>query len=520
MNNLKRVIIPLIFITLFVNKNNAKENNITDLTVDSIISLSNYYYLINNDSSIIYFNTALNKSDITIKNRMYCLSKLSTLYYNIGRVDTAFTIIYKAINIGIKNNLDTLLSKTYINLGNFYTEIKKYNNAKIFYKKSINTNISNSSNLAWGALGILYSKTDELDSALFYLNKSHKYIISLDTTKDDIIYNLSSINGQIGIIYFDMNLHKTGFRYFNESLRLAKKTGNKLNIISNLLNISVAYNITNKHSIAEEYLMEAYALSKELKNSRINSNINKLLSEHYYNTKNYKLAYKYLNSYYTIKDSLIRKKHKNSIHNNELEYLSLIQNEKIKNIEFNKEKETRFYLLLIVSSTIIFILITIILYFKVKSKSKETKKLHHKATELKSELKVNSKNILDLNINLSEQNKLIQSLQDKLKNNNNENIIKELENSKISRNKDWQQYIDTFLIIHSNFFKNIESNNVTLSEGDKRQLIMLKLEYSKEKSSSLLGISPDSVKRARQRLSKKLKLEDVNELYSFISTII
>jgi len=49
---------------------------------------------------------------------------------------------------------------------------------------------------------------------------------------------------------------------------------------------------------------------------------------------------------------------------------------------------------------------------------------------------------------------------------------------------------------------------------------MLKLEYSKEKSSTLLGISPDSVKRARQRLSKKLKLEDVNELYSFISTII
>jgi len=46
---------------------------------------------------------------------------------------------------------------------------------------------------------------------------------------------------------------------------------------------------------------------------------------------------------------------------------------------------------------------------------------------------------------------------------------------------------------------------------------MLKLNYSRKKAAFILGISPDSVKKAQQRLSAKLGLRDITELQAFIN---
>ncbi len=88
---------------------------------------------------------------------------------------------------------------------------------------------------------------------------------------------------------------------------------------------------------------------------------------------------------------------------------------------------------------------------------------------------------------------------------------------KILHNEGWEEYMKVFQTLYPNFFAVIESKYSKLTEGEKRQLAMIKLNYSRKKSAQILGISPESVKRARQRLSKKLGFADVIEMKNIIS---
>jgi len=70
--------------------------------------------------------------------------------------------------------------------------------------------------------------------------------------------------------------------------------------------------------------------------------------------------------------------------------------------------------------------------------------------------------------------------------------------------------------LYPEFLNGIIKDFPKLTEGDKRQLIILKLGYNRKKASPILGISPDSVKRAQQRIANKLKLKDIRELAAFV----
>ncbi|MCK5765875.1 MAG: hypothetical protein KAH26_07820, partial [Bacteroidales bacterium] len=147
------------------------------------------------------------------------------------------------------------------------------------------------------------------------------------------------------------------------------------------------------------------------------------------------------------------------------------------------------------------------------------KRLEDESKLLTSSIDHAKNNISNLNQHLSEQNKLIIKLENEItnyKSSNLDNGIKDLAKMKILHNEDWEEYMKGFQSLHPNFFTVIESKYSQLTEGEKRQLIMIKLDYSRKKSAQILGISSESVKRARQRLSKKLGFADVIEMNNII----
>jgi DNA-binding CsgD family transcriptional regulator len=153
-------------------------------------------------------------------------------------------------------------------------------------------------------------------------------------------------------------------------------------------------------------------------------------------------------------------------------------------------------------------------------KTEEKKLLEKKSKSLGVSLKEETTRLAKMDRHLEEQNRLIIKLQQDTLNLDSNDMLaieKELESQKILLNEDWEKYVETFSILHSEFLPNIVDEFNNLTEGDKRQLIMIKLGYERKKSALILGISPDSVKRAQQRLARKLILKDVTEIKGFVT---
>ena len=87
-----------------------------------------------------------------------------------------------------------------------------------------------------------------------------------------------------------------------------------------------------------------------------------------------------------------------------------------------------------------------------------------------------------------------------------------------SGDEDWVYYKTLFKDVYEIFYNKVMAIP-NMTEGDKRQILLLKLGYTNKMSADVLGISTEGIKRARQRLAKKLDLKDAGKLEDYFSKI-
>lgn len=84
-------------------------------------------------------------------------------------------------------------------------------------------------------------------------------------------------------------------------------------------------------------------------------------------------------------------------------------------------------------------------------------------------------------------------------------ILKLLE-SNITQEEDWTHFQQEYLRLDPQFLSKLVEDTPNLSKSEIRLLILLKIGYTQKEIAQLLAISPESVKKARQRTRKKLGL--------------
>lgn len=488
---------------------------------DSIFRIALHRNYNEPDTSLVLFSQAYDLYvDLNdLQKQMSCLSKLSWLYKATGRTDTAIVLAFQAAELGEKYHFDTLLAETYLRLGNYYSQLGKLDQSKKFYRKTIKLGYPNTSNGAIGAIGQLYREQGLPDSAYIFLKKSYDYFLTADTTKKSNIYSLSSVCGSLGIVSFQLNNYSQGLDYLNEALRFSHKVGNTKNEISTLINLSIANDILGKPNMAEKELRHALLLSDSIHHLKYKMRVINVMVDHFVDLKNFEKAYNYTVQYHRLQDSLDKIDYNKIIYENELQYNNLIQEEKEKRILAEHRQEQLVTFLGFSVALIIFLYITIMLYRRLK-RSIQSKKLHEaRITNMEKDMQNTRGRLAFLNEQLNQRNKQIAALLETSKAEEGEikeQYLKEIEGLTILGKEDWVEYMKVFEGIYPNFMRSIIEKYPNLTEGDKRQLIMLKLGYSRKKAASILGISPESVKKGQQRLSKKLQLDDVTQLQDFI----
>lgn len=84
---------------------------------------------------------------------------------------------------------------------------------------------------------------------------------------------------------------------------------------------------------------------------------------------------------------------------------------------------------------------------------------------------------------------------------------------------DWELYLSHFEEIHPDYTTNLLSVNPGLTQNDIRHCVYIRMNLSTRQIARLMNIKPSSVQMARVRLKKKLRLENGNNLYSFLHTL-
>jgi tetratricopeptide (TPR) repeat protein len=114
--------------------------------------------------------------------------------------------------------------------------------------------------------------------------------------------------------------------------------------------------------------------------------------------------------------------------------------------------------------------------------------------------------------NIIEKTKLIEKLEQeavsKPLTDEQQKLANELSNQTILTEEDWEKFKKLFEKIYPGFFLKLKEMMPDITAAEQRMAAVTRLHLNTKQTASMLGISPDSVYKIRQRLRKRLQLTD------------
>jgi DNA-binding CsgD family transcriptional regulator len=472
----------------------------SNIQLSAIDSFHTYQILAYNLDALSNYPLALEYAEYAIhivdrafeKNEKFQNSKwIASYYIKVGRYQEA--IDYKKQGIGISK--DTL------------TILKLYND-----------------------IGFIYYQDNQLDSAIHYYKKIVEY--DVDTERFSGIIGLAM--GNIGAVYMFKKDYKTALRYL--------KIDAELNWNRDLTSY---YNALNSQSecyyFLEDYKSSIKTLdglkkfkSNDLKKIGSHSVLKtyKLYMDSYAKLNQSALSLEYMNKYFNLKDSIsLDKLTYESLYKEVFNYkLSNIQkdlevsNTKIELIEAKKQRVNFSTYLLIIF--ILLILVIIIAYFNRQRRNSQIQRLNTELMVL--EIANKKKDLNNVASNLSFIRKFIDEALEKIKNIQKatpENIKSEI----ISLSHEFKRFKNSdenlavlqtdFEKTNSQFFSELEKQFPELTQNERELCGMLLLKLSTKDIASFRNVTPNAVKKARQRLRKKLPLSEKESITKFLENL-
>ncbi len=452
------------------------------------------------------------------------INKLSKWYLEENQTDTSLSLALLALKYAENINDSLLKAEVFLNIGNIYIDLNNDKYAKEYFSKAINygNQFVKASSIA--NIGLIYSNIGRRDSAFNCFEKAYKIFISLDDSSKNVMSNIAITNMNMGTIAMERKDYRSAKKYFNKSLRTSYSINDNHQIVMNYLNFSELFMNEDNFVLAEEVASRAYQISDSIKSGTLIKYSLLALSQVYYAKSDYKQAYDYLKEYSLKKDSLLGIDIENKIANLQMKYE--VEQQQLQIRELENEQKLNAYRIFI-TALIILIIASIIIYYLNKRRLRNRKRMalaEQKRAETQQKLEKAKNDIIHFTKLVQENNERIECFEKELLNSNkedNEELKKKqekLRGMKILKDEDWVYYKVLFKEVYFDFYNKV-FQIPNLTEGDKRQILLLKLGYTNKMSADVLGISTEGIKRARQRLAKKLSLKDAGRLEDYFKNL-
>jgi tetratricopeptide (TPR) repeat protein len=231
-------------------------------------NLGNAYQKMGNfDSAVYYLLTALRIAEsMNDKDGIIKYTNNLGLAYNENKdAVNAETYFQKSLDISVEQGDTNAITRACANLGAASYYLGNYKQAVSYSKKAISlaTPLDDQKNLstANNTLGSVYTDIDKPDSALFFLKKA----AAIDSTLDNQA-NWAADISNIGIVYIAKKDFARAIRYLNQSVDMAKETGDKKLNATNYEHLATAYNAIGDPKNAYEAMLQFRAYNDSIYN--------------------------------------------------------------------------------------------------------------------------------------------------------------------------------------------------------------------------------------------------------------
>ncbi|AXT53516.1 hypothetical protein D1818_22820 [Aquimarina sp. BL5] len=495
--------------------------------LNSEISIKNY------KKSIEYFT---HKRDTF--NLINSINELSDVYGHNLNYSKAYDGYWEALLLAEKSNDEFSKSRVYQSLGwlySFYNRnteaLENFSKALELSKKLSTQNRSKINNVISDYYSIVafYRDNNDLENARIYLDSCYSYFTP--TSKGVKNYFLESEKGFL--------LAADG-KFDSAEMILVKsydhfKENNESYLVIIHFFLAKLYHKKNEVEKSKFHYNRSLELSG-IYNSHKNYQIinHKELSQLYYDSKEYQNAFFHIRQAIDLENKIFGINSDNNKYLFEIKDKYRIQKEKQeqlfkeqKLLELEQKEKISFLRSILLFITTLFILIMSIIVFKklkqkhIKEKAQLKKKQRLKLIESKEVIELKNRELTASALQLIEKDEFIlglkSTLNDQKENPNQNSLNKIIKSIKSDVGNNWKEFEIRFIDINPNFYKNIKTDFSSLTQTDLKICALVKLNFSSKDMASLLGISIESVHTSRYRLRKKLQLDRNDNLVEFIS---
>jgi DNA-binding CsgD family transcriptional regulator len=372
-------------------------------------------------------------------------------------------------------------------------------------------------------IALSFHRMEEYDSALYYYNKALQLASEVNDKKVGKLWN-SIVSGNIAQIDFAQGKYTTALRLFMMDYQSSKEDG-VYDEAGNSIQWAAKTNLAlgNKKEALRQVRESFNLLKKWLNPANYRQNAYLTASQIFKAFGDNDSAYYYSAKYNTLHDSLERVIYQSSISISKLR----LDNEKnrynVQNLEREKKAELQTRNLIIVSMLLLCAIgLFIINRQRQKSKLKarfqqeEKRRIEQEMESARDQLKMFTKSIIE-KTNLIE--KLEFQAENKLKTQEQQQLIEELSKQSILTEDDWQRFKILFGKLYPGFFEKINKHVNNITQAEQRMAALTLLHLTTKQMAAVLGISPNSVIKAKLRMRQRFNLQNDHEVESFIVSL-
>lgn len=455
---------------------------------------------------------------------------LGNRFVEKGNYPEAMNYYLKALNIAQLIDDADYLPNIYNNLGVVYINLNDHNKALEYYTKALPLfEAANDTMNVAGAttnIGSIYIQLGEEDIARQYYKRGY-----------EIFKNMGLIAGQahslfkLGLLDLEQKNYPKALENLFESKRLQESFANNVPGSKSMflaetdINIGIVYFLLNRTFEAEEYLKSGLAASREGDQVGLIALASEYLSKVYKQKKNYEKSLEYYTMYNVYSDSLFNEENVRRL--TQLELQNQFDAE-IKEVEIERlaEEQKRKRLIFIYVVTIVgLLLILVIVGLMLKLEKNKKKEVELEREILTEKLEHTNKELTTYVMYLLKKNEFILTIIEKLKRARidakpeNKRVMAELI-AELKSNTDtvsWDEFEVRFQQVHTEFYTKLSKQFPDLTTNEIRLCAFFKLNMTSKEIAAITYQSLNSIKVARYRLRKKLKIEKEENLVSFLA---
>jgi tetratricopeptide (TPR) repeat protein len=461
-------------------------------------------------------------------------NNLSRLYAKLGNFDEALSYALIAEQAAENTKRSVSAGLAAMNIAQIYDNLGREEKTRNYLQKAKRIFTRDSFPRRYASVleftGSLYLKQDKIDSAILCFEQVLVIYQGIRDPKSEAV-----TLGNLGSLYQELQAWDKSYAYLKQSLQLKQAFKDQNAIAYDLTNLGIHFDLQSKADSAEHYYLQAMVLAEAHDLSYVKETVTKQLFELFEKTGQYKKALDYHQQYFEHQEEIKGLATQQKIASLEVQYETEKKERQIEQLALQNQVQRSKSATLTIGLVSLFLLFGLIIAIVMYRRRQERRlhrlqeEIHHQEKlSLDQEVAFKAKQLTTHALHMVQKNKVLQEIKgevlslSKSVDAGSRKALRSLDrriNQNLRSDEDWDTFKLYFEQTNQGFYDSLAKVNDELSPTELRLCTLIKLNLNIKETASVLNIEPTSVKTARHRLRKKLKLDQGQDLAAFIRQV-